>query len=231
MKTVLILAALLTAAPAFAADTLHYNIVNFSESVSVSVPHDTLSVTLNITEKHKDRQRAAQTVTRRLNTVLARIKANRRFESETVQRRSSPEYDNGKMTGWRDRATVVVKSTDFVALMRLVADSEAEAALDGMNYSVSPEARAAAVEKAGQKVLQTVRERAQSISRSQGFSGYKIVKMNVNRSFENFDDRPGYRIPAALMYGASTKYAAEAMDDNPGKEQVRQSIDVSIQMH
>lgn len=222
---------LMAAAAPAAAEDLHYNLVNFRESVSVSVPNDTLNVTLNITEKHKDRQQAAQAVTRRYNALMARIKANRALESETSGRRAYPEYDDkGRVNGWRDSVSVEVKSSDFTALTRLIANSEQEASVERLFYSVSPKKRAAAVEEASQKVLQTFRERAQNISRSLGFAGYKIVKLDLNSSFENMT---ADHAPMAMMAAAPVRRAkmlSEAMDDNPGEQQIRQSVDVSIQM-
>lgn len=240
-KTIYRLAAVLPATflalPAAAADneTLHYNLVNFRESVSITVANDTLNVSFNISEKAKNRQQAAQAVTRRLNALLARIKANRAFESETTNRQSYPEYDDkGRVNGWRDSAEVHVTSQDFAALMRLIADSEQDAAVTRMYYSVSPKKRAAAIEEASQKVLQTFQQRAQGLSRSLGFSGYKIVRLDLNSSFENIAEERAYAAaPMAMMMGASVraKSAANAMDNNPGKQQIHQSINASVQMY
>ncbi|QMT32857.1 SIMPL domain-containing protein [Conchiformibius steedae DSM 2580] len=228
----------LLALPAAAADneTLHYNLVNFRESVSVTVANDTLNVSFNISEKAKNRQQAAQVVTRRLNALLARIKANRAFESETTNRQSYPEYDDKqRVNGWRDSVEVQVRSQDFAALMRLIADSEQDAAVTRMYYSVSPQKRAAAVEEATEKVLQTFQQRAQGFSRSLGFSGYKIVRLDLNSSFTNVaEEGVSYArapLPMAMPVTMQAKSAANAMDNNPGKQQIHQSINASVQMY
>ena len=232
-----VLPATFLALPAAASDNkpLHYNLVNFRESASVIVANDTLNVSFSISEKGKNRQQTAQVVTRRLNALLARIKANRAFESETLNRQSYPEYDDKqRVNGWRDSIAVQVKSQDFAALMRLIADSEQDAAVTRMYYSVSPQKRAAAVEEATEKVLQTFQQRAQGFSRSLGFSGYKIVSLDLYSSFTNVADERAYdnAAPMAMVApSARTKSAADAMDNNPGKQQIHQGVNASVQMY
>lgn len=221
---------LMAALPA-AAEALHYNIVNFHESVSVRVPNDTLNVTFNITETSKNRQDATQTVTRRLNALTARLKAAHGIESEIINRNVYPEYDDKRrITGWRDSAQISASSTDFAALSRLIADSENEAMIQRLYYSVSPKKRAAAVEEAGEKVLKTFRDRAAAISRSLGFGGsYKIVKLELNESFQNHTESR-YAAPMPMAASLRSAKMAEAMDSNPGEQEIQQSVNVSIQM-
>lgn len=227
-----LVAGMLAAAPA-QAEELHYNIAEFDESASVRVPNDTMSVVLRVQETAASRQAASNRVTERLNAVLARAKANKDFETESGNRSVYPQYDDkhAAIKAWTDTAEIRVKSRDFGALAKLAADSQKEAMLDGVSFSVSPKKYAAAVEEASEKALQAFRRRAQSVSRSLGFSGYKIVRVQLTQSFENSDEGMGAALYAAAPMEASLKSrAAPVMDTDGGMREIRQSIRGSVQM-
>jgi len=165
----ILLAALGLAAPAMA-EELHYNVAEFSESASVRVPNDTMSVTLRVVESGASREAVSNKVTKRVNAVLARAKANRAFEVESGSRSVYPEYDEKRVgiKGWTDSADIYVKSTDFAALSKLVADSQQDAMLGDVSFSVSPKKYAAAVDEASEQALRSFRTRAQNFRCYQG---------------------------------------------------------------
>ena len=216
-----------------AAETLNYNQLEFRESASVRVPNDTLNITLSITEKAKTRQEATRTVTRRLNALTAMLKGNRTFDSEIIGHRVYPEYDDKRhITGWRDTADIHVSSTDFEAMSKLIADSEKEAMITRLYYSVSPQKHAAAVEEASSKVLKAFRARAQKLSHSLGFGGnYRIIKIELNDSFDQTEGGMASSAPVAASFRSAKAEPAEIMDNNPGEQEIRQNINVSIQMY
>ena len=126
-----------------------------SESASVRVPNDTMSVTLRVVESGASREAVSNQVTKRVNAVLARAKANRAFEVESGSRSVYPEYDEKRkgIKGWTDSADIYVKSADFAALSKLVADSQQDAMLGDVSFSVSPKKHAAAVDAASEQAL------------------------------------------------------------------------------
>ena len=230
-KRCVLLVILARAAPAMAED-LHYNVVAFSESASVRVPNDTMSVTLRVVESGAARKTVSNKVTKRLNAVLARAKGNRAFEVESGSRSVYPEYDAKRtgIKGWTDSAEIFVKSTDFAALSKLVADSQQDAMLGDVSFSVSPKKYAAAVDEASEQALRSFRARALNVSKTLGFSGYKIVRVELNQSFEN-GDNSAVAMPMAESFALSAK-AMEAvpMDMNAGVRTVRQTAHGSVQM-
>ena len=230
-KRCVLLVILAWAAPAMAED-LHYNVVAFSESASVRVPNDTMSVTLRVVESGAARETVSNKVTKRVNAVLARAKGNRAFEVESGSRSVYPEYDAKRtgIKGWTDSAEIFVKSTDFAALSKLVADSQQDAMLGDVSFSVSPEKYAAAVDEASEQALRSFRARALNVSKTLGFSGYKIVRVELNQSFEN-GDNSAEAMPMAASFARSTKAMdAVPMDMNAGVRTVRQTAHGSVQM-
>ena len=166
-----LLATLGLAAPAMS-EELHYNVAEFSESASVRVPNDTMSVTLRVVESGASREAVSNKVTKRVNAVLARAKANRAFEVESGSRSVYPEYDEKRkgIKGWTDSADIYVKSADFAALSKLVADSQQDAMLGDVSFSVSPKKHAAAVDAASEQALHSFRTRALNVSKTLGFA-------------------------------------------------------------
>lgn len=229
----ILLAILGLAAPAMA-EELHYNVAEFSESASVRVPNDTMSVTLRVVESGASREAVSNQVTKRVNAVLARAKGNRAFEVESGSRSVYPEYDEKRtrIKGWTDSADIYVKSTDFAALSKLVADSQQDAMLGGVSFSVSPKKHAAAVDVASEQALRSFRTRALNVSKTLGFSNYKIVRVELHQSFENGDEG----MAAAPMMAASFARSAKAMDEampmdlDAGVRTVRQTVRGSVQM-
>ena len=71
------------------------------------------------------------------------------------------------------------------------------------------------------------------MSKTLGFSGYKIVRIQFNQSFDNADDGEsffGLATPQAAMMRARGK-SAEIGQVSPGMQEIRQTIQVSVQMY
>lgn len=229
-KLLPVLLAATLATPAFA-EEMHYNLLQFQESAAVTVANDTMTVILKVEQQSPSRQTAADTVTRRLNAVLARSRAGgKMFKTETLGRNVYPVYDNNnRIKGWQDSARLRIESSDFAALSKLIADSQNEAMPAGLHFSVSPQKHAQAVEQAAEKALQSFRQRAQTVSRSLGFSGYKIVRISLNESFESHAEYSAAApVPMAAAY--AQKHSAPVMDTEPGEQEIRQTVNGTVQM-
>lgn len=232
LKTIA-LGACLFATPVWA-ESLHYNVVEFSETATVTVPNDTMNVALNIRETGKNRPEINNKVTQKLNAVLARAKNQRAFKVETGGRYTQPEYDNqGKIKSWTDIATIQIQSQDFEKLAQFIADTQNDAVLDNVSFSVSPEKRTQAVEQASEQLMKSFRQRAEHISKNLGFNGqYKLVKLDFNQSLGvRSSRRESYAAPAAAMLKLqSANDAASSMEVEAGEQEITQTIQVKVQM-
>lgn len=229
--TALLCASLTT--PALA-ETLHYNLLDFNETASVRVPNDTMNVVLQIEESGKSRQEVNNAVTRKINALLARAKAGgSQFEVQSGNRYTQPtRNEKGVITQWTDVAQIHISSQQFNALSKLIADSQAEASIENLSFSVSPAKRSAAVNDASEKVLQVFQQRAQHLSKTLGFTGYKIVRIQFNQSFSNeVEQGESMRFHRAPMAAMSSMKVADVADTSPGVQHIRQSIQVSVQMY
>lgn len=236
MKKWLLSAALAVASLTAHADnhTLHYNILEFQERANVSVPNDTMHMTLVVQEQHANRQTATQNASRKLQALQNKLKKYSQLKVEIGNRSVYPQHNNkNQITHWQDTVSLNVKSTDFEAMSQIIAESEKEAMLRGVSFSVSPEKRAKAVEQASEQALNAIKQRAEFLSKKMGFSGYNLVKVELNDSFEQ---KPYFYKGASEMY-ASRQHAAPAaammMDvsaEQAGEEEISQNVRVSIQM-
>lgn len=232
MKKILVSALLCAtfSAPVYA-EPLHHNLVEFNESASVRVPNDTMTIILRVSETGKSRQEVSNTVTRRINTILARAKNNKAFDIETANRYAYPAYDNSqKIKGWIDNADLRIQSQDFAALSNLAAESQNEAMIEHISFHVSPKQHATAVEQASEKALKAVQQRAKFISQSLGFSNYKIVNLQFNQSFDNQSSDTSAPMMTMRAAGSKAAYNAEPMDTSPGIQEIQQRIHATIQM-
>ena len=125
-----------------------------------------------------------------------------------------------------------MKSADFAALSKLVADSQQDAMLGGVSFSVSPKKHAAAVDAASEQALHSFRTRALNVSKTLGFSNYKIVRVELHQSFENGDEGMAAAPMMAESFARSAKAmdAAMPMDLDAGVRTVRQTVRGSVQM-
>lgn len=102
--------------------------------------------------------------------------------------------------------------------------------MQNLYFSVSPEKRAKAVEEAGDIALKSFARRAQSLSRSLGFGGYKIVRLNLRHSFNNIENRDtSFGLSAAPALSLKAKAAAD-MQVQSGEEEVNQTVSATVQM-
>ena len=100
--TVLLLAASLPVA----AESLNYNIVEFSESANMEVPRDTMTAYFSVNAEGKDRQAVNQAFMKKFNQ-FNKISQNSKFKAELMERNASPryQYTNGKRTRRNRRPT------------------------------------------------------------------------------------------------------------------------------
>ncbi|MDO4696884.1 MAG: SIMPL domain-containing protein [Neisseria sp.] len=228
MKKILLLP-LLGTFSAVAAEPLNYNVVSFSEQANATVAHDLMTVTLVVREEGRDRRSVGNTLTRRLNTVQAKIAENRILRAELIGRNIQPRYEKGKIVRWNDTAYIKVKSKNFQALNKLVAEVQNEALLNNLYFSVSPEKRSETVNELSSQALKNFRTRADVVSSALGFSGYKIININING---NFNSNVSAKIMRASAPAAVTAYdaASEMTAEHPGSEEISQIVSGTVQM-
>ena len=230
-----LLLSLMLACTAAGAEPLNYNIVEFDESVSATVPRDTMTASFVIRAEGRDRSAVNRAFTAKLQSFSPRAE-RKTFETAQFGRTAVPtyEYRNNKriLTGWQESVEFSVESKDFAALNRLIADSQAEAEVQNTSFSLSKQKQKETVDELSRTALHRFRERAADLGKALGFSGYKIVKLRINESgspsavmAKSFAEGRYAAAPEAL-----SAPAAPDLPVSPGSEKIRVTVSGSIQM-
>lgn len=224
---------LLTAAlsqPALA-EPLHYQILRFSEIVSRDVPNDWLTLSLRVQTRHADSAQAAAGTTRKLNILQNRLRALSGIESQLQYRSAylSSQNENGRTQPlWQDEAVIRISGADFQVLGKLLAQSSNEAVVDNISFSLKPTTRQQVVETLSTEALRRFQERAQTLSRTMGASGYKVVEVTLVQGMQTMGQT--YHTNN-MAYAASSKAMPEQTFDTPGLTVVSQTANGSVQYY
>lgn len=230
-----LLLSLMLACTAAGAEPPNYNIVEFDESVSATVPRDTMTASFVIRAEGRDRSAVNRAFTAKLQSFSRRTEG-KTFETAQFGRTAVPtyEYRNNKriLTGWQESVEFSVESKDFAALNRLIADSQAEAEVQNTSFSLSKQKQKETVDELSRTALHRFQERAADLGKALGFSGYKIVKLRINES-----GSPSAVLEKSLAEGryaaapeALSAPAAPDLPVSPGSEEIRVTVSGSIQM-
>ena len=203
-------ALLLAASLPVTAESLNYNIVEFSESANMEVPRDTMTAHFSVNAEGKDRQAVNQAFMKKFNQ-FNKISQNSKFKAELMERNASPryQYTNGKrtQTGWEEHAYFKVESKDFEALEETV-------------------------DQLSKAVILRFKDRAQNLAQTLGFSSYKIVKLNLG----HIGNRQvgGDFARAKMLRAAPVAEIAAGIEDgipaSPGSEEISLTVSGSVQM-
>lgn len=210
--------------------SLNYNIVEFKETATLTVPNDTMHATLTILSTASNREAASHANTQKFNAVKSKIGAEKQIVMELSDRSVSPHYgNNGRISQWQDRVQLRVNSTDFDVLSKMLAAVQEEAMIDGIAFSVSPEKRAKTLEQASEQVLGAYKQRADFMREKLGYSGYKVVKLELK---DDFSQRSHAHVQNEMAAAVVLQNASASMDvaEVAGEQEVRQTLNVSLQM-
>lgn len=224
-------ALLISAALPAAAEPLNYNVVEFSESAGIEVPRDTMSARFSVRAEGKTREAVNAAFVKKFNTFNRQAK-NKAFKTELLNRNASPryQYSNGKQiqTGWTEMAEFKVESKDFAALNRLIADTQEAANVEYTRFSVSKQKREEVIDEVSKTAILRFKARAKSLANTLGFSGYKIVKLDLGHI-----GNASITAPVQMKFSRAAALSAdmESMDAvSPGSEEINITVSGSIQM-
>ncbi len=207
--------------------------VNFSASVSLDLPQDTLTVTLQATREGNDAAVVQSGLKQVLEAALAEgrkaIQAVPGAPADALELRSgsfhlSPRYgSNGRANGW-------VGSTDLQLSGRDIGRVAATAGkIQGMvitstGYSLSRELREKHEQELIGQAVQAWRRRAAEIARQFGYAGYVLGEVQVHTS-EGESARP-----MPMMRAAAAAMDAAPLPTEPGKGTISATVQGSVQL-
>jgi predicted secreted protein len=139
-----------------------------------------------------------------------------------------PIYDDkNKLTGWRSRAEIQLKTSDFKAGSELIAQLQTKMQLSGVNFSVSNEQRMKVENELMTEIIGIFRARASKLQQAWSASKYELVNMTINSSSD--EPRPYPMMMRAAKF-ESVSAAPQPQTLESGNSRVQITANGSIQL-
>ncbi|MGO4277754.1 Predicted secreted protein [Cupriavidus sp. OV038] len=228
MKQLLAATLLSTTAVVASAQTLPppAGVLSLSAEAVTEVPTDVVQLTLAAEQEGAEPSAISSALSARTQAVLAQAKRTSGVEAQSGGFTIHPSTDrNGRISTWRGRSEVILKSKDFAAVSKLAGELANQMQVQNVAFSLSREARQATEAKLAEQAVSAFRDKAQTSTKLFGYSNYTIREVSMN-------DSGGVVPPTPRMYAAKAM-SADAGAPIPmegGKAHVTVSVNGSVQM-
>ncbi len=195
----------------FAVDALAelplYNRVSLSEAASTELENDRMVAILFAQAEGLDTVALAREVNRSVQQAVNKARQRPGIEVSTLNYRTQPVYEKGRIVRWRVTQQVRLESHDSQTLGKLIgALQSATLRMQSLGYRLSEEKRRQHIDEVIGQALQRFTHRAQRITATLGKKGYRLVRLSVN------EGRPG---PVPIRLEAMTADAPLARRTGP----------------
>ncbi|NNJ97773.1 MAG: SIMPL domain-containing protein [Gammaproteobacteria bacterium] len=200
----------------------HYDRVHLSASAQAQVANDTVITMLYAQEEGRDSVQLANLVNKRVENAIEHVKQYDAIKVQTSGYSTTPVYHNNKITGWRIRQSIRLESQDMALVSDVLGQLQQTLALQGMNFTVSPELKNSTDDQLIEQALQVFERRAQKVTQQLGRKNYKIVDIDISTAADHYPRR-NYDVAAM-----ATKVAAPAIEG--GEQTLRVTVSGKIEM-
>ena len=204
------------------------NVLQLSANSTVEVQQDLLSMTLSTTREAAD----AASVQTQLRTALdaALVEARKSAQPGQLDVRTgnfnlAPRYSReGKMTGWRGTASLVLEGRDFPRITQ-TAGRIGTLSIANVGFGLSREQQAKTETEAQSVAIDNFKQRADELAKNFGFGGYTLREVSVNAHLG------GPVQPRMMAMEAMAKAASDApVPIEAGKANVVVNVSGSVQL-
>ncbi|EDZ98274.1 protein of unknown function DUF541 [Burkholderia sp. H160] len=200
-------------------------VLSLNAQASAEVPQDEVEITLFYEQEANEPSSLTSTLNERADAALQKARGVAGVTARSGAFSIFPSTDrDGRISAWRGRTEVVLKSRDFAAASKLAGQMASIMQVGNVSFSLSPEAQRAAEQRLSGEAIRSFREQAASSSQAFGFSGYSIREVNVNHS----GVMPRPMMMSARAMGADAKGAPMALEG--GTSTVTVNVSGSVQM-
>jgi predicted secreted protein len=204
VRWICLLAMLLpAAAPAAEPAAPRYNIVSLQASAQRELANDLLTATLSVEVNDATAAGVAKAINAALNRALGVAQQESAVRAWSGNNQTFPVYTrSNQLQGWRGRGELRLESKDFEAASKLIGRLQSSLQLQGIQFGVSPEARAAAENALIGEAIAAFKARAAIVQKALGGRGYKLQTLDVSS---------GRNGPVPRLAMASPAMAAQAV--------------------
>jgi predicted secreted protein len=176
--------------------------VSLNASATAQVDNDRMTIVLQAESEKPLAADAAREVNAKMARALAVAKSVSAVTAKTVNYSTNQVIEKGRMVRWRVVQWLQVETADFTAGANLATKLQDEGLLlSSLAFSVSPEARRAAVVKLQHEALTDWQSLAKQAAASMGYGGYTPGRLAINVNDNVPPPRP--RFAAQAMAAAA----------------------------
>ncbi len=187
---------------------------------SEQIAQDTVKITLASEVSDATQSAVAKVLSTTLQSVMNDAKGNPKVEVSSGNYHVWPMNDEqGRISNWRGRGEIYLKSMDFAAASELAAKLGDRMPIANLDFSVSPQARAKHEEALLTQAVQAFGDRAKALTDALGFASYSIRNIDLSGAGAQYQ-------PAQRMVGMAADKASVPLEG--GMETVTVSIRGSI---
>jgi predicted secreted protein len=195
--------------------------INLDARASVEVDNDVMGASLFVEMEDTDATRLADKVNRATNDALKLARGFTGVRAKTSAYSTYPVIDKGKIVRWRSRSEISVDGEDFRRMAEAIGKLQALMQLGGVEFSVSPAARAKAEEALTQTAIAEFLRKAEQLAK-----GFKGLGFNVLEATVSADS--GFIPPRPMMMKSMASEAVAAPDLQGGTSRVTVTVNGSI---
>ena len=208
-------------------NTLNYGLLNFSAEASRKVDNDQTNATVAKIIQSKSSSDVAAQINETLNRAVTIAKKYPNVQVSTGSQTTYPQYDkNQKITGWTGNASLNLKSTDTVAISKLIAELQSFMTLDGINFSVSDATRKKVEQELMVEASSAFQQQAQALLPIWKARDYQLVSLDFSRG----GDYGGRRFGAPMMAMKMESDAVPSQDFQAGESTITVTANGNVQL-
>lgn len=187
---------------------------------SEQIAQDTVRITLASEVSDATQSAVAKSLSKTLQSVMDDAKGDAKVKVSSGNYHVWPmNNEKGKISNWRGRGEIFLKSTDFAAASELAAKLSDRMPISNLDFSVSPQVRAKHEEALLTQAVKAFGQRAQALTDALGFAGYSIRNIDLSGAGAQYQ-------PAQRMVGMAADKSSVPLEG--GTETVTVSIRGSI---
>ena len=224
----LALSTLLFNTPTFA-ENVEHRIITLQAETSREVQNDQMQATLYTELNNASPTALAKETAQIINRAMDLAKAYPTVRVNSGAQNTYPIYgDKNKLTGWRSRAEIQLKTSDFKAGSELIAQLQTNMQLSGVNFSVSNEQRMKVENELMTEITGIFRARSTQLQQAWGASKYELVNMTINSSSDEPRPYP-MMMRAAKFDSAGAAPPPQTLESGNSRVQVTANGSIQLQ--
>jgi predicted secreted protein len=197
-------------------ETLSYDRIHLSSTANTEVENDVLIAILYVQREGSKLPPLVNDVNEHIAKAVKQSRQIPHIDVQTLSHQTDPIYDKQRLSGWRVRQSILLKSQDSESLGQLIGDLQPILAVESIQYTVSLNKMREVEDKLIAEAIDAFSQRAKLVTNQFGYSRYRLVDINIDT--------------ATAIHSMRTRGAVMAMEviAPPTIEAGKQEIQVTV---